>query len=288
MELRQVKYFVAVAEELHFGRAARKVNIAQPALSQQIIRLEEEVGGRLFTRNKRNVSLTDAGKILLPEAKLLLSQSEHAQETVKRAFSGKTGELVLGFVESAIWEVMPRALRLYRQKCPEVKIKLLKRSTADQIQAIQDGNMHVGITGVPVDNDNLSVRVIKKEPFLVALPESHRLAAKTSLHVAELAREPFIATVRDKGQQYYDAMVKVCMDAGFSPSIVQEANEIQTVLSLVSSEIGIALIHESARYLRNDIMYKPLSGIKQHAYEMSFVWKKGEASPVVKEFLEII
>jgi DNA-binding transcriptional LysR family regulator len=289
MELRQVKYFVAVAEELHFGKAAKKVGIAQPALSQQIQQLEQELGGMLFIRTKRSVSLTAAGNLFLKEARLLLTQSERAMELVKRAFSGFVGDLVLGFVESATWDILPHVISAYRDQYPDIRITLRHLHTIDQINAIREGNVHVGIVGLPVNDPDLCVYVIKKEPYWVALPPVHRLAVSDSkIFVSNLSQEPFIATNREVGATYYDTMVKVCIDAGFSPSIVQTVNEMQTMLSLVSSGIGIALIHESAKNLRNDIVYKPLHGTNQYAYQMSLVWRKGDTSPIIKGFLEVI
>lgn len=288
MELRQVIYFIAVAEELHFGRAAKRVNIAQPALSQQIIRMEQELGGRLFLRNKRSVSLTDAGKAFLPEAKLLLSQADHAQQTAKSAFSGEVGELVLGFVESAAWDVLPKVLRQYREQYPNVKITLLQRNTADQVKEIQSGHMHIGIAGLPIDDPHLSVHIVRKEPIVAALPKDHRLAEKEKLYASDLAHEPFVTTVRENSNQYFDTMVKVCMDAGFSPAIVQEANEIQTVLALVSSGMGVALTHDSAKHLRNDIVYKTLCGTQLNGYQMSFVWKEQADKAIINRFLEVV
>jgi DNA-binding transcriptional LysR family regulator len=151
MELRQVRYFVAVAEECHFGRAAKKIGIAQPALSQQIKQLEQELGGELFTRTKRHVSITDAGKVFLTEAKLLLAQADHAKKTVEDAFSGNVGELVLGFVESATWTVLPRSLAVYRRLYPNVKVLLQPLHTVKQIHAIRDGKIDIGILGTPIN-----------------------------------------------------------------------------------------------------------------------------------------
>ncbi|MDF2652563.1 MAG: LysR family transcriptional regulator [Paenibacillus sp.] len=288
MELRQVAYFVAVAEECHFGRAARKIGIAQPALSQQIKQLEQELGGELFNRTKRHVSITDAGKVFLNESKLLLAQANHATKAVKSAFSGSAGELVLGFVESATWDILPRTLAAYRRLYPNVHVSLQPLHTINQMNAIREGKVHIGILGMPVDDPALSVYVLRKEAYLVALPAHHHLITKTKIHVQDLAEEPFVTTVREVGPSYYDSRIKVCMDAGFSPIIVQTARDMQTVLALVSSGLGIALINDSAKHIRDDVVYKPLFGTHQHAYQMSFTWKKENHAPIIEGFLKVM
>jgi DNA-binding transcriptional LysR family regulator len=288
MELRQVRYFVAVAEECHFSRAAKKIGIAQPALSQQIKQLEQELGGELFTRTKRHVSITDAGKVLLTEAKLLLAQADHAKKTVEDAFSGTVGELVLGFVESATWTVLPRSLAVYRRLYPNVKVLLQPLHTVNQVHAIRDGKIDIGILGTPIEDSTMSIYTLKKESYIVALAKNHHLVSKAKINVKDLAHESFITTVREVGASYYDSMIKVCMDADFNPSIIQTATDMQTVLALVSSGLGIALINDSAKHIRNDVVYKPLFGTNQQAYQMSFAWRTENESQVVKNFLNVI
>ncbi|MCO7124761.1 LysR substrate-binding domain-containing protein [Sporolactobacillus shoreicorticis] len=288
MELRQIKYFVAVSEECHFGRAAHKIGIAQPALSQQIKRLEQELGGALFTRTKRHVAITDAGKVFLTEAKALLTQAERAKKAVGNAFKGNVGELVLEFVESATWKIIPEMLAIYRKLYPNVKVILQPLHTINQVDAIKNGKIQVGILGTPIEDPLLFNYLLRKESYVVALPVHHSLASKTEIFANDLRNEAFVTTLRETGTFYYDSMIKVCMDAGFSPRIIQEARDMQTVLALVSSGLGIALIHESARHIRNDVVYKPLIGTCQKAYQMSFAWRKEADSPVVINFLKVI
>ncbi len=287
MELRQINYFITVAEELHFRKAADRIGISQPALSQQIQQLEEEIGGELFIRSKRKVSLTEAGKAFLPEAISLITQSVRAVDITRKAFSGLIGELTIGFVESATWDILPSILKIYRKLYPEVRISLLRLSTAQQVKQLAENKIHGGIVGYPV-KEPLSCYSLREESYWVALPAGHSLTAVDMIRIEDLKKEEFITTSRETGQFYYDSMVKVCMDGGFSPMIVQTANEIYTVLSLVSCGIGIALIHESAKNLRNDVIYKPLYGTKQWAYQFSFAWKEENAAPAVKCLLEVI
>lgn len=288
MDLKQITYFVAVAEELHFGRAAERVGIAQPALSQQIQQLEQELGGALLLRNKRNVALTAAGQLFLEQARILLAQAAHAKTIARQAFSGMVGELSVGFVEAATWSVLPQMVAAYRMQYPQVKLNLQHFNTAGQLQALRDGTIHVGMIGLPVDDADLALHLIAEEPYWVALPAGHHLVDRAEIFVADLMREKFIVTNREVGPLYYDKIVKVCLDAGFSPEIVQNANEMLTVLSIVSCGIGIALIHESAKNLRSDLVYKPLQGTEQTAYQLSFAWKRENVPPALQGFLRII
>ncbi len=287
MEFRQLNYFVAVAEELHFGRAAKKVGIAQPALSQQIQKLEEDLGGKLFVRTKRTVALTDAGKLFLNQAKIIITQADYAVDITRQAFSGVFGELVVGFVESTSWDILPHVIEIYRKKFPNVKISLKHLHTVNQIEALLSGTIHIGISGYPVNNPSLSHHTIRKESYWVAMPKEHYLANKQTVFISELKNENIVATNRDIGAFYYDSMIKMFMDAGFSPQICQTADEMQTILSLVSCGTGIALIHESAKHLRSDLIYKELQGTNHHAYQPCFVWKKDNISPTLKCFLDI-
>lgn len=287
MEFRQLKYFIAVAEELHFGRAANRIGIAQPALSQQIQQLEQDLGGKLLVRTKRSVSLTDAGKLFLNQARLMITQADYAVDITRQAFSGVFGELVIGFVESASWDILPHVIQIYRKRYPDVKIALKHLHTINQLEAIQNGNIHVGISGFPANSSNLNIHIIRKESYWVAMPKEHHLSKKQNIFINDLKTENMVTTNREVGAFYYDSMIKMCMDAGFSPQICQTANEMQTILSLVSCGIGIALIHESAKHLRSDLIYKELLGTNHHAYQPSFVWKKDNISPAVKCFLDI-
>ncbi|WP_051384777.1 LysR family substrate-binding domain-containing protein [Sporolactobacillus laevolacticus] len=196
--------------------------------------------------------------------------------------------MVLGFVESATWAILPRTLAIYRKLYPDVKISLQPLHTVNQINAIRDGKIDIGILGKPVDDSALSVYTLRKECYLVALPGDHPLVSKVKIHIKDLAQESFVTTLRAVGAPYYDSMIKVCMDENFSPSIIQTATDMQTVLALVSSGMGIALINESARHIRDDVVYKPLFGANQIAYQMSFAWRTGNESHVIKNFLNVI
>lgn len=285
MELRQVKYFLEVAEFLHFGKAADKIGITQPALSQQIKLLEEELGGKLFHRTKQKVYLTEAGRVFYKHAQLLIKHAAEMIEITRKTFSGNYGNIKIGFVESATLDILPKIMEKFYKSYPEVNAVLQHAHTEKQIELFASNHLDVGIMGFPPNSDKLDFYVLKTEPYWVALPPQHHLCEKELLDIKELANEKFITTNREVGKVYYDKMIQICLEAGFSPNIAQQANEMQTILSFVSFNRGIALIHESAQMIRNDVIYKPLTGISTYAYKPSLVWKKGPSS-IVKNFVD--
>lgn len=189
MELRQVRYFVEVAEKLNFTRAADKIGIAQPALSQQIKQLEIELGGNLFVRTKRKVMLTNAGTLFLAEAKLLLEQAEHAKDIARQVFSGLSGKLVIGFVESSTWEILPKILSIYSKKYPNVKIVLRHLHTNNQVEALKNNTIDIGIIGLPINDSALHIHTIRKDHYWVALQKGHPLSCQKKIHITDLSNE---------------------------------------------------------------------------------------------------
>ncbi|MBV9229224.1 MAG: LysR family transcriptional regulator, partial [Chloroflexi bacterium] len=192
MELRHLHYFIAVAEELHFGKAAERLQMAQPPLSQQIRQLEDELGVQLFYRTKRHVQLTEAGHVFLQEARQTLIQAEQAIVAARRAGRGELGRLAIGFVGSATSDILPTLIRGFQERYPEVELLLRELTTAQQVRALQDGRIHVGILRPPVHDDTLRIETLFKEPLIVALPERHPLSSQVQLPIEALAREHFI------------------------------------------------------------------------------------------------
>lgn len=289
MELRHLFYFVAVAEELHFGRAAQRLHMAQPPLSQQIRSLEDELGVQLFQRTKRHVELTEAGQAFLSEARLTLAQAEHAIEVARRAGRGETGRLAVGFVGTTTYEVLPIIIRAFQQSYPDVELILHELTTAQQVQALHDKHIHIGLLRPPINDDMLAFETIHREPIGLVLPESHPLAQQTPLaSVAALAQERFIMFPRHLGIGLYDQVISLCQDAGFSPQVRQEAVQMQTILALVAAGLGIALVPASARHLRNNgIVYRPLEDV--HVYtELAMAWRKKDISPVAQAFRRLV
>src|SRR5687768_4355925 len=197
MELRHLRYFVAVAEELHFGRAAVRLHIAQPPLSMQIKQLEGELGFRLFQRTNRKVEITQAGALFLDDVRELLAELDRSVASAKRVARGESGWLGIGFVGSATYAVLPAALQRFRKDHPDVELVLRELVTAKQAQALREGRIHVGLARPAIDEEGIDSEVILHEPLVAALPDSHRLARKAGIRVEDLAAEPFILFPRN-------------------------------------------------------------------------------------------
>ena len=235
MELRHLKYFVAVAEEMHFGRAAKRLHIAQPPLSQQIMNLEDELGVKLFDRTRRAIQMTDAGIYFLKEAQQLLLHVEQAAETARRIYRGQTGRLIIGFVGSVIHAFLPEGLRVFRERFPDVELVLQELNTAEQIKSLHARRIDVGFLYPDAQDSMLASQTLTQAPMIVALPKKHTLSGRKSLNIRELAQEPFIVNTRASEPVIRDIFISMCHSAGFSPRIVQEAGQVQTVLGLVAS-----------------------------------------------------
>lgn len=287
MELRHLRYFVTVAEELHFGRAALRLNIAQPPLSQQIRQLEQELGFPLLFRNKQRVELTEAGKVFLEEVRLTLAQVQKAFDSAERAHRGTTGKLDIGFVGSTTYNIVP-LLQNYRLRFPSVNLMLHQLKTANQLQALHDGRIHLGIVRTPVESPFLTSKVIQRERFVVALPQAHPLANHKKIRMQDLINEDFIVSSRNNGSIYHDAVIHLCYQAGYRPKITLEAPEILTIVAFVSAGMGVALVPDSFRNQQNKgVIYQELVGVDA-TLEMSLVWRKDEKSQVLEEFLNFV
>lgn len=288
MELRHLRYFITVAEELHFGRAAQRLHIAQPPLSQQIRQLEEELGVILFHRTKRSVQLTDAGQVFLEEAKQVLIQAAQAVQAAQRASRGEIGQLVVSFVSSAAYNVLPKILQAFRARFPEVNLALHELTTDKQLQGLRDGWIDVGFLRPPIEDDTLSLATIFQESLVVALPEIHPLSRQPQVPLKALINEFFILFPRPLGPKLYDQIVGLCQQAGFSPNVVQEAIQMQTIVSLVAAEIGIALVPASVQNLqRRGVIYKAIQEATPKA-EIAVIWLSNDLSSVLHQFLSVV
>jgi DNA-binding transcriptional LysR family regulator len=289
MELRHLRYFVAVAEELHFSRAAERIGIAQPPLSQQIRQLEEEIGVRLFYRNQRKVTLTAAGELLLRDSRQILQLAEEAKENARRAERGEIGTLVIAFVSSATYgDFMPSVIRDFRERYPKAELKLLEKSTTEQTAAIVAGTVHVGFVRPPISDRKVETETVLKEPILAALPIQHELAKRTSIALSELSDQKFIMLPRNMGLNFYDQTVSLCRDAGFNPEAIQEASEIHTIIGLVATGMGVALVPASIVNLnREGVAYMPLMGIHPEV-ELAIAWKSDVSIPILSNFLDVV
>ncbi|GAB2941826.1 LysR family transcriptional regulator [Nonomuraea fastidiosa] len=287
MNLQQLRYAVALAEELHFGRAATREGVRQPPFSRQIGKLEEELGVRLFERTTRQVRLTPAGEAFVAEARAALAHADRAAESARLAGRGESGRLVLGFVGSAANGTLPKVLRRFRARYPGVDVELRELPTAQQAEELRQGRLDVGLLHAPLAGaaaEVLSTRTVAREPLLAALPAHHPHAARTSLPLAALAREPFVMFPRRYGPGLHDQITGVARAAGFEPRIVQEAVQMQTIVGLVAAGIGVSIVPESvARVRRGDVAFRPLAP-PARVVTLDLAWRTGDANPAVRNF----
>lgn len=288
MELRHLRYFIAVAEELHFGRAAERVRIAQPPLSQQIMALENEIGVPLFLRTKRHVELTAAGRSFLIEARKTLAQADHAIHTARRAARGESGRLIVGFVNSAVSGESLSIFRLMHRRYPDISLVLQDLTSEEQVAAMKAHQIDVGLIRPPVpDAGSLSVRVAWRESFLIALPHGHRLARQKVVAMRELENESFLLISRHLAPGYYDQLVGLCAKAGFTPKVVQEAHSLQTIVSLISAGLGISLVPASMEnFQRKGVIYRPIKATA--TTNLAVMWRPDDSSPALQSFLDVV
>ena len=289
MELRHLRYFVAVAEELHFNRAAERLHIAQPPLSQQIKQLETELGVELFhRRTKRQVQLTEAGQVLLQATYRILDQLKQAVSDTQRAGRGETGTLTIGFTSTVVYDILPAILSRYREQFPQVNLVLQELTTTQQEETLQNHQIEVGFCHPPLKDESLELEPISQESLVVALPEVHPLACETTLPICSLADESFILFPRHLGPGFYDQIVSFCQQTNFSPNVVQEAVQMQTIIGLVSANMGVSLVPASLQNLqRAGIVYKPLEETTPQV-EVAIAWHSDNITPVLREFLLVV
>ena len=241
IELRHIRYFVAVAEELHFGRAARRLHLAQPPLSQQIRRLEEILGYPLFLRTSRQVKLTTAGETFLDRARSTLRKVQDDMEVARSAGRGELGLLTVGFIGSGMLTALPAMLGEYRRRHPRLKLQLRESYTSGVVQALLEGTVDVGFLRDAGPTEGLEVEPLFSEPYIAVLPRNHPLAQRKSLSAAKLRDEPFVFFSPGVGSRAYQKTVSVCEEHGFRPQVVQEAPQWLTILRLVGAGLGVTI-----------------------------------------------
>ncbi len=284
-ELRQLRHFVAVAEHLHFGRAAAALHISQPPLSRSIQNLEQRLGATLLARSRRKVELTPEGARFLGEAKRLLSQLERAVLDVGSMAAGAGGRLRLGFVSLADFGVLPGLLKAYKAARPGVALALREMLSPEQAAALAASELDFGLLLPPVAGD-LEHLVVQRERFVAALPSSHRLArTRGRVAVRELAAEAFVMAPREIAPGLHDIVAMLTARAGFSPRVGQEAIQMQTVVSLVSSGLGVALVPSSVANLgRRGVVYREIAD-SHPRLDLWLAWRRGGLGAAGKEFL---
>jgi DNA-binding transcriptional LysR family regulator len=291
MELRHLRYFITVATELHFGRAAEKLRIAQPPLSKQIQDLEKELGFELFTRTKRSVALTPAGQAFLIEVSQIFQQLERAIDIGGKTSRGELGQISIGFVGSATYNILPVMLQQFRDRYPHVQIKLHELTTDRQLIWLREGRIDIGLIRPPIVERDLASQVIFQESVVVALPTHHHLAILESIDLSALATEPFILFPRELAPGLYDPIIAICQAAGFSPHVVQECIQMQTIVSLVSANMGVSILPESIQEAqRQGVVYKPIRAASLSVEKLAtiaIVWRLNDTSPTTNRLLEI-
>ncbi|WP_432174322.1 LysR family transcriptional regulator [Streptomyces sp. Tue6028] len=287
--LPQLHAFVVLAEELHFGHAAARLDIAQPPLSQQIRRLEDKVGHALFSRTPGRVALTPAGRELLPAARGALTELSDGLAAARAVGSGRAGRLRIGFAASLALTVLPGLLRTFRQQFPDVHLDIREMTTAPQITALHDKVLDIGLLREPpADETELSFRTVLNEPFVAVLPSAHPLAAQRTVELAQLADDPFVLLPRAVGPRLYDRITGLCADAGFTPRIAQHAVEWQTVCALVEAGLGVSLAPASIRRIRLKRVAFRRTEPGTARTRVAVAWRSADRNPLVTHLTTVI
>jgi DNA-binding transcriptional LysR family regulator len=293
MELRHLRYFVAVAEHGHVTRAAESLGIQQPPLSQQIKALEDELGVQLLRRKPRGVELTDAGTAFLERARAILGEVDRAFASTRRTARGEEGRVVVGFTSSAPFHpFVPRVIRMFREASPHVSLVLEESGSSDLVQGLHSEMIDAAFIRSPVaDVVDLLVQPLLDERMLVALPTGHALASRANapLALAELANHTFILYKRPGAPGLYDSIIAACRGAGFSPRVGQEAPRIVSTLNLVAAGLGVSIVPESLRRLQMDgVVYRELADDAHLTAPLILACRRGENSAAVQRFIDVV
>ncbi|PFJ80164.1 LysR family transcriptional regulator [Bacillus cereus] len=286
MDIRKMRYFITVAEELNFSRAAERLMMAQPPLSQEIRKLEEELGVQLFHRTKRMVELTDAGKIFLEGARQTLLQVDRTIKETQLADEGKIGHLIIGFVDST--ETVIEILKRFRERFPRIQLILREMTTDQQIKALYEKQIHIGFIRSKKNNEILASEVCSEECLKLVLHQDHPLISLPNISIKSLVDEPFILFPRHFGTNFYDLIISYFWEHGVSLNIVQEAIQMQTIVNLVAAGMGISVVPSSVEsYKKSGVMYKD---IQENTPKINLYvgWRQDERSVVLENFLTVV
>lgn len=287
MELRHLEGFVAVAEELHFGRAAARLHMAQPPLSQYIRLLERDLGVKLFERNTRSVRLTSAGHSLLEPARRVLAEAAIAQRTVHAASVGEVGRVTVGFAGASSYDAVPRLTRAVTSELPGIELILRGQTYAGEaLSRIREGTLDLGFVALPT-HGGISSRVIRVEQLVVALPDTHWLADQPTIDLADLANDRFVAFPAARGSAVRDAALQACLNAGFSPIITQEAPDAYNLLTLVGAGVGVAIVVGSAQNIHMEhVVFRPTTG-DAPTMPIALAWRSDNPSAALRSVLHV-
>jgi DNA-binding transcriptional LysR family regulator len=287
VELKHLRSFIAVAEQLSFVRAASQLHLSQPALTGQIQKLEDDLGVQLLMRNKRTVTLTEVGRVFLAESKMTLAQAKRAADYARRVARGEVGRLRIGFVSSAALEIVPNIVIEFRKRHPEVTLDLINLRTVSQVKKLLGKTLDAGFLRLPLSNDQLNIQVIHREEFVVILPKGHRLAKEKRIRIAQLQDEPFVVYGRRWAPGFFDSIMQMCAREDFSPNIVQETGEMYTAIALVAAGVGIGILPQSVvRAQPRNVVMKQLPK-STGSSAIALATRTSENSPVVHSFVSV-
>lgn len=293
MELYQLRSFMAVAEELHVSRAAARMHLAQPTLSRQIAALERSVGVSLFRRTQRRLQLTSAGEVFLTSAREIIRTADSATEQARRAARGEVGVLRLGFVQSAVYAAVPRLVGQFRAAYPQVRLEVRPMTTLQQVAALQAGELDAGLlrpqqpAAGPVERAGLRTRVLSHDSVRAVLPAAHPLADRHRVPLAALADEPFVLYPREPGSTGHDMIIEHCRQAGYQPTIIQEANDAQTIVALVAAGLGVSLLLTPTPPIDPALVVCRQLRDRLPTWEMALAWREDNPSEPLARFLDI-
>jgi DNA-binding transcriptional LysR family regulator len=289
-EFNQLRGFVAVAETLHFGRAAQRLNMTQPPLSRQIQLLEHDLGVTLFDRTSRSVHLTPAGRTFLPEARQMLRLAEGAAVSARRVAQGEAGSIVLGFTAGSSYGFLPKLVALAMAELPDVDLDLREMTTARQMEALAAGRLDAGLVRLPVERLGNELSCVLREPMVLAAPENHGLARGRWPRLQDLDRAPFIMYATDsptEGRYFHDLTTSLFRAADIAPVFVQHVSQVHAILALVSGGMGVSLVPQSAgSLLARGVILRQLRPEPRPLAELNLIWRRGHDNPALRAFRE--
>jgi DNA-binding transcriptional LysR family regulator len=284
MELRHVRYFIAVAEHLHFARAAEALATAQPSLSRQILQLEDELGVKLFERTKRRVALTRAGEIFLDDARRVMQAVDASVRHVRESADGTRGQLRIAFVSGAMMMKLPAVLREYRRRYPNVEVVPHAMAYPEHVAALRDGTIDIAWS-IAIPAPDIASQLVRRDAFLVALPDDHRLLAHDEINPKELRGESLVVIARSVSPVLYDDAMERCLAGGFRPVMIHEAFEEESVLGLVAGGFGNAIVPVAwSRIGVPGVAFRPT--ITQGTLDESLIWHRDRMTPIVRAFID--
>jgi DNA-binding transcriptional LysR family regulator len=287
IDLRRVRYFVTAAEQLHFGRAAERMNVVQPAISQQIKRFEEELGSKLFVRTGNEVRLTEVGQQMLPECRRLLEQADEAMRVARAARTGIRGRISFAFVDNAVCSLLPPLIRSYRERYPNVELRLQTLSREEQVTGLNDRRIDIGLLPGPVICEGLESDPFVGAPLVAALSRGHPLASQPSVPLEAFRDEPFVLFPAGIKSRLLEIIIAACANAGFTPKVVQEAMHIHTVLALVDAGVGITLVPPwVVREGVHDVSFVKLD-TSTPTYDLKFAWRTDSSNVALDQLRAI-